>query len=82
MTCSSEDIFYFQCCYKEEEISIVVFTEHRLEFQMSIEELFPELFSSSVKQMSLSLLYDGFKLEKGFTVSLKPMELYSFVLQR
>ena len=49
---------------------------------MSIEELFPELFSSSVKQMSLSLLYDGFKLEKGFTVSLKLMELYSFVLQR
>ena len=49
---------------------------------MSIEELFPELFSSAVNQKSLSLLYDGFKLEKGFTVSLKPMELYSFVLRR
>lgn len=51
-------------------------------FQISLEELFPELYSSSVKQMSLSLLYEGLKVEKGFTVSIKPMEMYSFLLRR
>ena len=51
-------------------------------FQISLEELYPELFSDSVKQMSLSLIYDGLKVEKGFTVSIKPMEVYSFLLRR
>ncbi|TRY68325.1 hypothetical protein TCAL_04678 [Tigriopus californicus] len=50
--------------------------------KISLEELFPELYSSSVNQMSLSLLYDGLKVEKGFTVSIKPMEIYSFLLKR
>eukprot|EP00095_Tigriopus_kingsejongensis_P010888 maker-scaffold1216_size55193-snap-gene-0.9 protein:Tk10888 transcript:maker-scaffold1216_size55193-snap-gene-0.9-mRNA-1 annotation:"alpha-mannosidase 2" len=50
--------------------------------KISLEELFPELYSSNVKQMSLSLLYDGLKVEKGFTVSIKPMEIYSFLLKR
>ena len=50
--------------------------------QISLEELFPELYGSSVKQMSLSLLYEGLKVEKGFTVSIKPMEMYSFLLRR
>ena len=36
---------------------------------MSLEELFPELYSDSVKQMSLSLMYEGMGVEKGFTVS-------------
>ena len=44
--------------------------------------LFPELYSSSVKQMALSLMYDGMKMEKSFTVSIQPMELYSFLLTR
>lgn len=51
-------------------------------FQVSLEELFPELFSDNVKQMSLTLMYDGMKVEKGFTVSIKPMEMYSFLLRR
>ena len=39
---------------------------------MSLEELFPELYSDSVKQMSLSLMYEGMGVEKGFTVSELP----------
>lgn len=50
--------------------------------KISLEELFPELFSANVKQMSLSLLYEGLKVEKSFTVSIKPMEMYSFLLRR
>lgn len=50
--------------------------------KVSLEELFPELYGDSVKQMSLSLLYEGMKVEKGFTVSIKPMEMYSFLLRR
>ncbi len=50
--------------------------------KISMEELFPELYGSTVKQMSLSLLYEGMKMEKGFTVSIKPMEIYSFLLRR
>ncbi len=49
---------------------------------MSLEEVFPELFGDSVKQMSLTMLYDGMKVEKGFTVSIKPMEMYTFLLRR
>ena len=49
---------------------------------MSLEELLPELYSDSVKQMSLTLMYDGMNVEKGFTVSIKPMEMYSFLLRR
>ena len=53
-----------------------------LYFQVSLEELFPELYSDNVKQMSLTLLYEGMGVEKGFTVSIKPMEMYSFLLRR
>lgn len=49
---------------------------------MSLEELYPELYSDSVKQMSLTMLYDGMSVEKGFTVSIKPMEMYTFLLRR
>ena len=64
-----------------------IFTIHAnytyiFEFQVSLEELYPELFSDSVKQMSLTLMYDGMNVEKGFTVSIKPMEMYSFLLKR
>ena len=50
--------------------------------KVSLEEVFPELFGDSVKQMSLTMLYDGMKVEKGFTVSIKPMEMYTFLLRR
>jgi len=50
--------------------------------KLSMDGLFPELYSSSVKQMALSLMYDGMKMEKSFTVSIQPMELYSFLLTR
>ena len=50
--------------------------------QVSLEEIFPELYGDSVKQMSLTLLYEGMGVEKGFTVSIKPMEMYSFLLRR
>merc|ERR1712173_282996 len=50
--------------------------------KINLDELFPELYSTSVKQMSLSLMYDGMKMEKSFTVSIHPMEMYSFLLSR
>ena len=50
--------------------------------KINLDELFPELYSPSVKQMSLSLMYDGMKMEKSFTVSIHPMEMYSFLLSR
>ena len=50
--------------------------------KISLDEIFPELFSMNVKQMSLSLMYDGMKMEKSFTVSIHPMEMYSFLLSR
>merc|ERR1719244_1500627 len=50
--------------------------------KMNLDEMFPQLFSSTVKQMSLTLMYDGMKMEKSFTVSIQPMEIYSFQLTR
>jgi len=50
--------------------------------RISVDELFPELYSTDLKQMSLSLMYDGTKMEKSFTVSIQPMEMYSFLLTR
>ena len=59
------------------QISLIFFL-----LQVSLEEIFPELYGDSVKQMSLTLLYEGMGVEKGFTVSIKPMEMYSFLLRR
>ena len=50
--------------------------------KVSLEQLYPELFSDTLKQMSLTLMYEGMNVEKGFTVSIKPMEMYSFLLKR
>ena len=50
--------------------------------QISLAEFLPELYGDSVRQMTLSLMYEGIKVEKGFTVSIKPMEMYSFLLRR
>jgi len=50
--------------------------------KISLDDLFPELYSSELKQMSLTLMYDGTKMEKSFTVSIQPMEMYSFLLSR
>ena len=50
--------------------------------KVSLEQLYPELFSDTLKQMSLTLMYEGMSVEKGFTVSIKPMEMYSFLLKR
>jgi len=50
--------------------------------KVNLDELFPSLYSSSVNQMSLSLMHEGMKMEKAFTVSIQPMEMYSFTLTR
>lgn len=50
--------------------------------KISVEELLPELYSDQMKQASLTLLYEGVAVQKGFTVSIKPMEMYSFLLKR
>ena len=50
--------------------------------KVSLEQLYPQLFSDTLKQMSLTLMYEGMNVEKGFTVSIKPMEMYSFLLKR
>ena len=51
-------------------------------FQVRLDDVFPRLFESRVEQMSLSLLYNETKMEKGAMVPLKPMEIYSFLLKR
>ena len=81
MTCSTNGgkVRTFE---KKKTLKILISYFKMFVFQISLEELFPELYSSNVKQMSLSLLYDGLKVEKGFTVSIKPMEVYSFLLRR
>jgi len=50
--------------------------------KVKLEDLFPSLYSNNVNQMSLSLMYEGVKMEKSFTVSIQPMEMYSFMLTR
>merc|ERR1712223_588618 len=67
----------FNGCYKP-----VGMTCNTNSGKVSLEEIFPELYGDSVKQMSLTLLYEGMGVEKGFTVSIKPMEMYSFLLRR
>ena len=47
---------------------------------MTLEELFPNLYKPDVKQMSLTLMHEGMLMEKSFTVSIQPMEMYTFLL--
>jgi len=67
----------FNACYKP-----MALTCQTTGGKVSLEAMFPSLYSSSVSQMSLSLMYEGMRMEKGFTVSIQPMEMYSFILSR
>jgi len=67
----------FNSCYKPAGLSC-----QTTGGKVLLDELFPALFSSSVTQMSLSLMHEGMKMEKTFTVSIQPMEMYSFILSR
>jgi len=49
--------------------------------KIKLEDIFPKLYSPVVKQMSLTLMHDGMTMEKSYTVSIKPMEMYSFLLE-
>ncbi|CAB4066380.1 MAN2 [Lepeophtheirus salmonis] len=66
----------FNGCYKPIGMNCVT-NEGRL----SLSELFPHIYSNNVQQMTLSLLYTGQKIEKSFMVSIKPMEMYTFILK-
>ena len=48
---------------------------------MELDDMFPKLHSSTVKQMSLTTMYDGMTFEKSYIVSIQPMEMYSFLLE-
>lgn len=50
--------------------------------KVRLSELFPNMFSEQVHQMSLSMLYEGVDMTKSYTLSLQPMELYTFRLIR
>lgn len=67
----------FNACYKP--IGMTCSTNGG---KISVENLFPELFGEQMKQASLTLMYDGLQVQKGFTVSINPMEVYSFLLTR
>jgi len=49
--------------------------------KIKLEDIFPKLYSPVVKQMSLTLMHDGMTMEKSYTVSIQPMEMYSFLLE-
>ena len=51
-------------------------------FQINVEQMLPELYADQMKQTSLTLLHDGVSVQKGFTISILPMEIYSFILRR
>ena len=44
-------------------------------------EVFPHIFGEEVSQMSLTLMHEGYKMTKSFSISLQPMELYAFKLE-
>jgi len=67
----------FDSCYKPRSLNC-----QTTGGKVKLDDLFPTLFSNTVYQMSLSLMYEGVKMEKGFTVSIQPMEMYSFLLSR
>lgn len=48
--------------------------------KVRLSEVFPNMFSEQVHQMSLSMLYEGVDMTKSYTLSLQPMELYTFRL--
>lgn len=50
--------------------------------QVRLSEMFPQTFSEQVQQMSLSMMYEGVDMTKAYTLSLQPMELYTFKLSR
>ncbi|XP_042238081.1 alpha-mannosidase 2x-like isoform X2 [Homarus americanus] len=50
--------------------------------KVRLTELFPSMFNEQVHQMSLSMLYEGVDMTKSYTLSLQPMELYTFRLSR
>ncbi|KAK7063281.1 Alpha-mannosidase 2 [Halocaridina rubra] len=50
--------------------------------KVRLADLFPNMFSEQVHQMSLSMMYEGVDMTKSYTLSLLPMELYAFRLTR
>lgn len=50
--------------------------------KVRLADLFPSMFSEQVYQMSLSMMYEGVDMTKSYTLSLLPMELYTFRLSR
>ncbi|KAK2723554.1 hypothetical protein QYM36_002033 [Artemia franciscana] len=69
--------FGFDCCFKP--LGAKCGTTGG---KFSVMDLFPEFFDDSVEQTSLTLLHSGKELRKSFTISLKPMELYTFLLKK
>ncbi|XP_054721646.1 alpha-mannosidase 2x-like [Uloborus diversus] len=49
---------------------------------VSVEELFPNLFSNSVEEASLSLMYTGSKFSKDAHIQLPPMEIVTLKLSQ
>ncbi|KAK4312845.1 hypothetical protein Pmani_015762 [Petrolisthes manimaculis] len=50
--------------------------------KVRLSEVFPQTFREQVQQMSLSMMYEGVDMTKSYTLSLQPMELYTFKLSR
>ncbi|XP_069949853.1 alpha-mannosidase 2x-like isoform X2 [Cherax quadricarinatus] len=48
--------------------------------KVRLSQVFPTMFGEQVQQMSLSMLYEGVDMTKSYTLSLQPMELYTFRL--
>jgi len=67
----------FNACYKP--IGMTCSTNGG---KINVEQILPELYADQMKQTSLTLMHDGVAVQKGFTISILPMEIYSFILRR
>jgi len=82
-TTPSDDVVFmvhrqgFNSCYKP--VGLTCSTNGG---KISLEGMLPQLFSEKMRQSALTLLHDGMDVSKGFTLSIHPMEIYSFVLRR
>ena len=65
-------------CYTHRIVTIYIFNKIANSFKCP----YRSIFSKKLFQVSLSLMYEGMKMEKAFTVSIQPMEMYSFILSR
>lgn len=66
----------FDCCFPS-----LGFNGTTRAGEFSVHQLFPDYFANQIRPSTLTLAQEDAPIDKSFVIALRPMEVYSFVLQ-